>query len=349
MTDSQFEYILTQAQQYLTAKAKCNAKYFANISPENFEKEVKESLDAATKDTELAGTVKLIAGHRFPDIAVGENYGIEVKTAKSDHWKTLGNSVLESTRVPGVEKIYIFFAKLGEQTEFRFRKYQECLAEVQITHSPRYMIDMELPLGQSIFDKMGTEYDIVRNHEKPIVPFIDYYKKVLGPDTSVWWLNADSSEKALPIKMTFWSDVENDRQKILMGYMLFLFPEIFGDNDRIKYNRLVAWLVKNYSIVSPSMRDSFSAGGRYEIDLKTQKVSVPQVVKKLFKYKKEFKDALRKVDFSELKVIFNLPDTYVDSVVNRFSLWQDAFRDATKDNPDYTYDVKEYIFSQIKP
>ena len=90
----------------------------------------------------------------------------------------MGNSVLESTRIPEIETIYIFFAQLLQNPHLKFRKYQECLSEVQITHSPRYMIDMELPQGESIFEKIGMDYDSVRLAERPISLFIDYYKRI---------------------------------------------------------------------------------------------------------------------------------------------------------------------------
>ena len=138
------------------------------ISPEEFERQVAEALNHAAQGTAFESTIQLVTGHKFPDISVMDHYGIEVKSTKSNHWKTLGNSVLESTRIREIETIYIFFAQLLKDPKLKFRKYQDCLSEVQITHSPRYMIDMDLPPGQSIFDKMGMDYEEVRLNERPI-------------------------------------------------------------------------------------------------------------------------------------------------------------------------------------
>ena len=85
------------------------------------------------------------------------------------------------------------------------------------------MIDMELPPGQSIFDKIGIDYDSVRQTERPISLFIDYYKSILGNDTSVWWINHDGTEKAVPMQISFWSDLSPEKKHSLMGYLLFLF------------------------------------------------------------------------------------------------------------------------------
>jgi len=47
------------------------------------------------------------------------------------------------------------FGKLSTPVEFRCRKYEECLFDVAITHSPRYLIDMEIGKDESIFAKIG--------------------------------------------------------------------------------------------------------------------------------------------------------------------------------------------------
>ena len=43
----------------------------------------------------------------------GEKFGIEVKTSKGDGWKTLGGSIMESTRVDDVSKVSVLFGKLN--------------------------------------------------------------------------------------------------------------------------------------------------------------------------------------------------------------------------------------------
>lgn len=86
--------------------------------------------------TSFEGTIVEWDGRRFPDIVANKFYGIEVKTTTKNHWKTTGNSVLESTRIEDVERIFMLFGKLGKPIEFRGRAYEECLSEVVVTHSP---------------------------------------------------------------------------------------------------------------------------------------------------------------------------------------------------------------------
>lgn len=130
--------------------------------------------------------IQLIRGHRFPDI-VAEHivekrfFGVEVKITKDNKWTSTGNSVLESTRVEKVERIYLYFGKLAAPPQFKFRKYEECLYEIAVTHSPRYLIDMNLKEGKTIFDKMGIAYDDLRKSPNPISFIVNHYRKSAQP------------------------------------------------------------------------------------------------------------------------------------------------------------------------
>lgn len=63
----------------------------------------------------------------------------------------------------------------GNPPEFRCRPYQEVLSDIAVTHSPRYLINMELQHGETIFDKMNTTYDEFRTTENNIAKVREYY------------------------------------------------------------------------------------------------------------------------------------------------------------------------------
>jgi hypothetical protein len=153
-----FENLLANSYSLLSQVAEKDPKYFVKRSATDFETDLFESLCEVAKGTDFHKTIVLISGHRFPDIVLKKFYGIEVKTSKQEYWKSIGNSVLESTRVESIERIYIFFAKLTIPVGFKYRLYQDCLYDVAVTHSPRYLINMELNQGESIFDKIGISY-----------------------------------------------------------------------------------------------------------------------------------------------------------------------------------------------
>lgn len=91
----------------------------------------------------------------------------------------IGGSVAEGTRVEDVESHIYLIWEIHKPVEFRTRRYEECLCDIAVTHSPRYKIDMELPIGETIFDKMGISYDEMRRLENPIDPVVKYFRSIL--------------------------------------------------------------------------------------------------------------------------------------------------------------------------
>src|SRR3990172_1857484 len=141
----------------------------------DFEALVHEKMSASASGTDFEGSIERAGPHAFPDIIAKKFFGVEVKTTTQDHWVSTGNSVMESLRVESVKRIYIMFGKFGGKPDIKYRLYQECLPEVSVTHSPRYKIDMELPEGESIFDKMGTPYDELREVKNDTIGKIKSY------------------------------------------------------------------------------------------------------------------------------------------------------------------------------
>ncbi|MEP2058592.1 MAG: hypothetical protein ABJJ05_12340 [Maribacter litoralis] len=231
--------------------------------------------------TPFENSIKVIGGQKFPDIVAKKFYGIEVKTTTQNHWKTTGNSVLESTRVEDVERIFMLFGKLGKPIEFKCRAYEECLSEVVVTHSPRYLIDMNLEEGKTIFDKINTPYDTLRQKKNPIKPITDYYKSKLKPGQDLWWIQ--DTEKATNLVINIWNNLSlKERQQIKNRAMVY-FPEVFS-NRGDKYSRLAIWLVTREAIVCPNVRDLFSAGGQDSYIIKGKVYNkVPKVYINLFK------------------------------------------------------------------
>ena len=144
--EKEFENLLLNSQTYLTKDAKRRPDYYTSREGIKFETDVCEVMKHASKGGEFENTIELISGRKFPDIVANNFFGVEVKTSsKGSPWKCVGNSILETSRVESVERIYMFFGKIMPPPEFKFRKYEECLYDIAVTHSPRYLIDMELP------------------------------------------------------------------------------------------------------------------------------------------------------------------------------------------------------------
>jgi hypothetical protein len=189
--------------------------------------------------------------------------------------------VLESTRVEDVERIFMLFGKLGKPIEFKHRPYEECLSEVVVTHSPRYLIDMNLGKGDTIFDKMGISYDTLRQENNPIKPITEYYKSNLKPGQDLWWIQ--NSERANSLIINIWKNISSQERVQIRNHAMVIFPEIFGHRQD-KFNRFALWLVKTHSVVCPNARDPFTAGGvdKFVIGQKVYE-NVPRIFLNLFK------------------------------------------------------------------
>lgn len=270
-----------------------------SISPLYFETIVFEQTCEAAKNTIFEGKVKQTGAHDFPDIIANKFFGIEVKMTTSNHWTSTGNSILESSRIEDVERIYIMFGKLGGKFDIRYRLYQECLPEISVTHSPRYRINMDLPLGKSIFDKIGIDYDTLRKDTNSIQIIKNYYRSQLKDGEGLWWIDQDSDDKSVsPIIKPFRRLANEEKENFIVEAMI-LFPEIFGKGNT-KFERAATYLISEYNAVSASLRDSFSAGGKVKLKVKRKTITVPQLALGLYSKAKLINQKLKTMDAETL-------------------------------------------------
>lgn len=263
---SEFNSLLYSTIEELNKHAKMSTKKVSTLLGRNLEPFVRDVMAELAKGTPFENTIELIGGQKFPDIVANKYYGIEVKTTTQNHWKTTGNSVLEGTRVGDVERIFMLFAKLVTPIEFRCRPYEEVLSEVVVTHSPRYLIDMNLEPGMTIFDKINMPYDTLRKQEYPIRPIIEYYKSRLKSGEELWWMDTENNSKPSNFVIRIWNNLSSLEKQELKSLAMVYFPELFGKSND-KFARLAIWLVTREAIVCPNVRDLFTAGGRMDYTL----------------------------------------------------------------------------------
>lgn len=272
-----FRTLMAKTDSFLNHDALNRHDYYASRGGNPLEDDVKHALDECAMGTPFAGTIKKVSGQKFPDIIASNFYGIEVKSTKDDHWTSTGSSILETTRVPGVERIYMTFGKLGgNPIEFLSKPYEECLHGIAVTHMPRYLIDMRLKKGETIFDKIGIPYDELRNMDNPIAPVSKYYRSKLKPGESLWW-TGDSSDESVSATIRLWKNLTRDEKVKHTIYGCVNYPEIFAGN----YDRYALWLTSQ-GVVDPHIRDQFSAGGQEEMLLSDGRtVKLPGVYRRI--------------------------------------------------------------------
>lgn len=319
---NEFEDLLNQTLGLIKKSASSNSGYYKQRSATEFEVDVKEAMDESSKGTKFEGAIILHSGHAFPDIVANHFYGVEVKTNKKTDWKSIGNSVLESTRVADVDRIYLFFARLADPIAFKCRLYQECLYNIAVTHSPRYLIDMDLDVGDTIFDKMGINYDDLRMKANPLMPVVNYFRSICSPGEETWWMGElDASEAVVHPTVKLFSSLHIDAKNVLRNEAMALFPCIFGCSNS-KYQALATWLAARHGVVHPSLRDSFSASGRVDLKISsTVYPRLPKVFEHLHRNIKLILDIVRSMDNGEAKHYWGLK--YEPNAKERIREWCD--------------------------
>lgn len=346
----EFENLLFKAKSLLDRNAKKNSEYYLSRGGVKFEYDVFNALQKIAKGSIFQDSFELVSGRSFPDIVAKKLYGIEVKTSsKGDPWKCVGNSVMESSRIETVENIYIFFGKIIAPVEFGYRKYQECLYDIAVTHSPRYMVNFNTAQGDTIFDKICMPYDELRVKENPIQPFIRYYKQKHNGNCDVWWIDSEQTGNATSFVIEYWNQIEFEKQIELKVQMLVLFPDIIrkgraGDN---KYNKAAAWLLKKHNIINPSFRDIFTGGKLSSMIIDgNEYIKVPPFFKKI---KGKIKEALEFLESLSTDELLDYWGTEV-SPNNRTKQWLELFTEYGGEwlsSSGSNLDIKTYINSEL--
>lgn len=338
----EFNLLLDSTTIELNKHAKKSSKSISALSGNKLEPYVKDVMTDLAIGTPFENSIECIGGQRFPDIIAKKYYGIEVKTTTQNHWKTTGNSVLESTRVENVERIFMLFAKLASPIEFRCRAYEECLSEVVVTHSPRYLIDMNLGKGQTIFDKIKMPYDVLRKKDNPIRPIVNYYKSKLKPGEDIWWMDQDNSNST-NIVIKIWNNLSlNEKQEVKNKAMVY-FPELFS-NSGDKFGRLAIWLVTREGVVCPNIRDLFTAGGKGEVLIAKKKyINIPRILLNLFNNLNFIQDTIEQTSAIELSEYWGIKT----SEKKKFSDWMDLISIQSSRIPDAKHLNVKQILKEI--
>ena len=278
---SEFRDLMKNIDRLLNDNAAVNSSYFKTRGGTALEKDVCDAALECAKHTKFEGSIQLVSGATFPDIVAAKYYGIEVKSSTANNWKTIGNSILEKTRVCDVERIFLTFGKLSSPVEFVSRPYEECLSGIAVTHSPRYQIDMQLAKGDTIFDKMGTTYDDLKQIDNPVTIVADYYKSQLKRGESLWWVG-EKVDAVVPVTVKLWKSLTAHEKDELEAAIYVYFPETIMSKSMHKYDRATLWLATQKGVINANVRDSFSAGGRVEMKMTDGRyVSMPSVFGKI--------------------------------------------------------------------
>lgn len=339
---NELEKLLNETADRLNVNAKKGHYDVSKLTGKDLEPFIASEIRKIAKGTIFEDKIVEIGGQKFPDLVIFERFGIEVKSTTQNHWITTGNSVLESTRVEGVDEIWIFFGKLGDVIEFKVRKYEDCLSEVVVTHSPRYLINMNLSEGESIFHKMKSDYDSVRLANPPLSPVLNYYRSKLKPGEQIWYLGTNNSTS---IVTRFWSSIPSAERKSLIVMAFTFFPEIFNRKRLDKFNNYTAWMVQCHSVVCNNIRDVFSAGGKKTIIVNGIVYNhLPRILVNLVQnYLPEILDLISNTDTETLSKKWNIDKIENDS---KIEIWIKIIHGEFNSSKPY-FDLSNLLINKI--
>ena len=263
-----FAEFMALSEKEFNIRSQEDPRRYKGLSPSKLEEITRDLLrDVAPMTPFRPEDITLVSGHSFPDIMATSYCGVEVKSTKDDKWTSIGSSIVESTRNATVENIYMLFGKLGgNPPEFRLRPYQDCLSEIAVTHSPRYLINMELSQRETIFAKMGTTYESLRTSGNAIEQVRHYYRdKAIKEHKSEmpWWITSENIDSSQSFNIRLWNTLQDDMKRDLQAKCMILFPEALNPaSSQTKYNQTTLWLCSYNQVIVPNIRDFYSAGGK---------------------------------------------------------------------------------------
>lgn len=306
--DERFAHFMDVTTKALITDARNNIALYSKQNGEKLEYVVLDKMRSIASEFDISPEkIRKSDKQHFPDILLDDTtYGVEVKSVKDKTWTSTGSSIVETLRESEIEKVFLMFGRLSApDIDFRCKPYEECLSEIAVTHSPRYLIDMNMSATEkTIFEKMGTSYEQFRKMGDAQINLVrqHYRKKYKSRDkkSMPWWIGDEPTIATHPpglddpsCEFRMLSDLSEDVKRYFRISSYALFPEILG-TDQDKFRKPSLWLCSRFSIICSNVRDFFTAGGTVNIYLDDKLIwkNVPKVVANLALYIHEIKERL---------------------------------------------------------
>lgn len=168
----------------------------------------------------------------------------------------------DGTKIDPSKHIYILFGKMGGEPEVRWGKYDDCVMHVRTSHVPRF--EVAIGAEQSLFEKMGTTYEIFRNlsEEEKMKHIRKYARGRLKQGERLWWLeDTEDSEHSLPLQAKLYTSLEQEEKRRLRAESVLLCPQVLkSSRSKHKYDDAVLYMLTYRGVLCHQARDLFSAG-----------------------------------------------------------------------------------------
>ena len=286
------------------------------------EEEIARLLEDFFRSEGLPGEWKVIFnGERaFPDLTVKrdeeEVFWIELKRSNSE--RIPGNSIIEVGEFleragKKHEKEWVLkalFLAACVKGEVRVEPYFHFVETVNVTHSPRYLLNfaktgeiLRKIIGEEIEDLEDFWQEADRIYDELVKPKEVFWKIVRAeaesfPDWLVRDLLRDSGEEAKNFMFKFYKDL-SPQDKLTLRAKVFLWVPVVLTKHPKKYSCVEDFLFQNNIIFPKNLRDEFSAGGRKE-------EGIPRVFFELINLKDKIDKEINEViEKGEMKRLLN--------------------------------------------
>ncbi|MDC6269270.1 hypothetical protein [Lysinibacillus fusiformis] len=225
-------------------------------------------------------TIKVIHNgiHAFPDLDInlsGKFYGLEVKYSDSGNWRSKGNSIFESlTTKTSYEEIYVFYGRKPKKKEaikhieVRYAPYGKSIDKIEVTHSPRFAINMNASEGaiETLFNKYENyaKFRMLPNEDKNefLREYFELSKEKLG---NKWYINTTQSptqSNEIPnLEAIPFTSLSNELQAQIKAECYILFPSYLF-RSRADYSPIFPYMISKHFVYTSSLRDMFTSGGQ---------------------------------------------------------------------------------------
>ena len=254
MNRNEFAELMNRATVIMNKEAKAGVPGYSN--DREFEKTVLAQLKICCEGSTIAKPS--FHNSAFPDVVVN-GFGVEVKFTSRSTWHGTGNSIFQGMRDESARDIALVYCRF-DIPEIRWRWYRDCIKGIRISHSPRYMIDMndkgsffdEIGMGMEDFRQadLRSKMEIVKNHVKERV----------GDGVRLWWFDEDR-EHTVPVNVRMYRLLDQETKNKMRAEAALICPQIFqGSRKRGKYDDAALYLLTQHGVFAPQTRDLFSAG-----------------------------------------------------------------------------------------
>lgn len=291
---------MAEDMQKQLKKEVSNGEEFKKITGTEFEEIVYKALqDAGFDKNEITHS-----SQKFPDFVLngneeGKKVGVEVKKTDSSKWEVIGGSIYESLR-NDIEETYVLMAKFGKNNpEVRLKKYEECIADLKVTHSPRFYLNMDLEEGEDYLSKNNAKELLDLSGEA----LNKKIRELLRSNRSTWWSEAET---------TPFSDLSREEKNIYLNDGIALFPEVFGGD----YSNFTPWMIYSCLVWCGNVRDIFSAGGNKKLE--DCNIFVSAVMARAFENADKIKDRINGMSDDEISKFWKVDPS---AMSNRIEAW----------------------------